>query len=117
MLGYQLWGTVRQQLILLDHNIALTPDTPEVAEFDPAEIALEDEDVVQLDVEVAEALAVDPLQGRPDLPRHPLRAKLPDPVVRDVGGQVPQRRVLRREHVVAISLYVRPKVGEQNEHN
>ena len=57
VLGDQLRGAVGEELVLLDHDVPLRADGAKVAELDPAEVGLEDEDVVELDVEVAQALA------------------------------------------------------------
>ena len=57
MLGDELRGAVGEELVLLDHDVPLRADGAKVAELDPAEVGLEDEDVVELDVEVAQALA------------------------------------------------------------
>ena len=57
VLGDELRGAVGEELVLLDHDVPLRADGAKVAELDPAEVGLEDEDVVELDVEVAQALA------------------------------------------------------------
>ena len=57
VLGDQLRGAVGEELVLLDDDVALRAHRAEVAQLDPAEVRLEDEDVVELDVEVAQALA------------------------------------------------------------
>ena len=57
VLGDQLRGAVGEELVLLDDDVALRAHRAEVAQLDPAEVRLEDKDVVELDVEVAQALA------------------------------------------------------------
>ena len=57
MLGDQLRGAIGEKLVLLDDDVSLRADGPKVAELDPTEVRLEDEDVVELYVEVAQALA------------------------------------------------------------
>ena len=57
MLGDQFRGAVGEQLVLLDDDVPLRADGAKVAQLDPTEVRLEDEDVVELDVEVAQALA------------------------------------------------------------
>ena len=113
MLGYQLRRAVRQQLVLLDDNVSLSPDRAEIAQLDPAKVRPEDEDVVEFDVEVAQVLGVDPLEGGPDLAGHALRARLTDAALGGyVGGEVAQGRVLGREHVVAVGL---ERIGKSEE--
>ncbi len=46
------------------------------------------QNIIKFDVQVAEVLAVHPLQGGPDLLGHPLGRDLADPVVTHVGRQV-----------------------------
>ena len=57
VLGDQLRGAVGEELVLLDDDVALRAHRAEVAQLDPTEVRLEDKDVVELDVEVAQALA------------------------------------------------------------
>ena len=104
MLGHQLGGAVGQQLVLLDDDVALVPHRAEVAELDQGEVRLEDEDVVQLHVQVAEVLGVDPLERGADLAAHALGVGLAQAELGDVGGEVAQRRVLGGEHEVAVTL-------------
>lgn len=47
---------------------------------------------------------MDPLQRRAHLTADPLGVQLPQPELRDVGGEVPEGSVLHREHEVAIAL-------------
>ena len=58
VLSDQLRGAVGEELVLLDDDVALRAHRAEVAQLDPAEVRLEDQDVVELDVEVAQALAM-----------------------------------------------------------
>jgi len=88
MFCHQLRRTVRQELILLDHNIALRPHGPEITQFDFGEIGLEDQDVVQLDIQVTPVFGVDPIQSGAYLPSHPFGVYLSDALIIDIGSEV-----------------------------
>ena len=62
MFGHQFGRAVGQQLVLLYHNITTRLDRAKITEFDQREIRAKDENVLQLDIQVAEILRVDPLQ-------------------------------------------------------
>ena len=62
------------------------------------------QNIIKFDVQVAEVLAVHPLEGRPDLLGRPLGRGLADPVVAHVGRQITERGVLGGEHVVVVDL-------------
>ena len=62
------------------------------------------QNIIKFDIQVAEVLAVHPLQGRPDLLGHPFGRGLADPVVAHVGRQITERGVLGGEHIVVVNL-------------
>ena len=104
VLGNQLGGAVGQELVLLDDDVPLDPDAAKVTELYQGEVRLEHEDVVELDIQVAEVFRVYPLQGRANLTADPLCMYLPQSELRDVGGEVAEGGVLHREHEVAVAL-------------
>ena len=100
MLGDQLGGTVGQEFVLFDDDVALALDGAKITELDSREVRLENEDVVELHVEMAQVFRVDPFEGGADLLRDLLGVGLTDPEVVDVRRQVAHGRVLRAEHAV-----------------